>query len=86
MGFPVRPYFTVISRALLGRRPPILGPMAASDWPKVCACGAAWSEEDWSDRPLVGQMALSDDEPPLELRHCMCGSTIAVLMPGAAPE
>jgi hypothetical protein len=59
---------------------PILAGMASSDWPKVCACGAVWSEVAWRSRPLVGQMALSDDEPPLELRHCTCGSTIAVTM------
>jgi hypothetical protein len=60
--------------------------MVPNDWPKVCACGAVWSEDAWRGRPIVGQMALSDDEPPLELRHCTCGSTLAVAVPAAAPE
>jgi len=52
--------------------------MAANEWPKICACGVAYSEEAWRGRPFVGLLSLSDDEPPLELRHCVCGSTIAV--------
>ncbi len=60
--------------------PTILPEMASADWPKLCACGASWSEEAWRELPLVGLMALSDDEPPLELRHCTCGSTIAVAL------
>ena len=60
--------------------------MAANEWPKLCACGAAWSEDAWLERPFVGLMALSDDEPPLELRHCTCGSTIAVEMNHVAAE
>jgi hypothetical protein len=55
--------------------------MAEIDWPKVCACGASWSEKAWRERPFVGLMALADDEPPLELRHCTCGSTIAIALP-----
>ncbi len=55
--------------------------MAEIDWPKVCACGASWTEEAWRERPFIGLMTLADDEPTLELRHCTCGSTIAIALP-----
>jgi hypothetical protein len=42
-----------------------------------CGCGATYTEEQWGRLPFCGVTKL--DEPPhLELRDCVCRSTIAV--------
>jgi hypothetical protein len=43
---------------------------------KRCPCGALYSLPDWQDLELVGHYP--DERPPLELRNCECGSTIAL--------
>ena len=43
---------------------------------KVCGCGAAYSSTDWQALPLRGVQA-----GELELRDCLCGSTLAVPLP-----
>lgn len=47
----------------------------ANAWPKACGCGRSYTEHEWSLLKFVGSM--QDDDPPLELRNCACGSTIA---------
>lgn len=52
-------------------------------WPKVCACGHAISEEEWETLRYIGIQSVppSFGMPDLELRNCVCGSTIAVVVP-----
>uniref|UniRef100_A0A6M3ILP8 Uncharacterized protein n=1 Tax=viral metagenome TaxID=1070528 RepID=A0A6M3ILP8_9ZZZZ len=56
---------------------------------KRCACGRTYTAAAWRGLPLAGTSlnnpSLESDGPPvagmawpLELRHCACGSTIAV--------
>jgi hypothetical protein len=45
-------------------------------WPKVCACGSTYSARGWSSLELVGEH--DDGVDLLELRNCVCGSTLAV--------
>jgi hypothetical protein len=47
-----------------------------SSFPKLCGCGATWSAEAWQGLAYAGVM--SDHLESLELRHCTCGSTIAM--------
>lgn len=47
-------------------------------FPKNCHCGRSWSLAAWLTLPFVGTMDYHDGEA-LELRHCTCGSTIAML-------
>ena len=49
-------------------------------WPKACACGRSYSAEEWLELPAGGRMALSDEEGDIDLRHCVCLSTISVLV------
>lgn len=46
-------------------------------WPKRCACGAEWCAATWQHLPYVGRMDY-DGVDPLELRTCLCSSTLAV--------
>lgn len=41
-----------------------------------CRCGAQYDVKDWLARPLVGPQD-DGDGGVLELRNCVCGSTIA---------
>lgn len=45
-----------------------------------CACGRTYTHAEWSLLDLVGYQAEPEDEDdrPLELRNCPCGSTRAV--------
>jgi hypothetical protein len=45
-------------------------------FPKHCGCGRVWSATTWQWLVYVGIM--SDHIDRLELRHCVCGSTIAM--------
>lgn len=47
---------------------------------KVCSCGIRYSAAQWSQLEAAGRMA-DGDGGWLELRHCSCGSTIAVELP-----
>jgi hypothetical protein len=49
-------------------------------WPKKCGCGRSYSAEEWLELPAGGRMALGDDEGEIDLRHCVCESTISVLV------
>ncbi|CAN5924059.1 hypothetical protein BH11MYX4_BH11MYX4_64090 [soil metagenome] len=56
-------------------------------WPKHCGCGAVWTREAWSRLPYLARWEL-EGGPTHELRHCHCGTTLAVdvsLLGGAAP-
>ena len=44
---------------------------------KQCACGAVYTPGEWLSLKYVGQMD-DGDGGWLELRNCVCGSTIAV--------
>lgn len=53
-------------------------------FPKGCRCGAIYWREQWAGLPLRGRQECADDagEPyALELRNCVCGSTLAVVAP-----
>lgn len=49
-----------------------------SDILKTCGCGRTFTVEEWRELPGCGRMP--DEEGDLDLRHCPCGSTIAVLV------
>jgi hypothetical protein len=48
-------------------------------WPKRCLCGAVYDEESW--RALLHRGTVVEEETTLELRNCVCGSTIAIELP-----
>lgn len=54
-------------------------------WPVRCACGKQYAEERWETLRLVGRQA-STDELELEMRICVCGSTISVRVAPARPR
>lgn len=43
---------------------------------KRCACGAIYSQESWAELALCGTMTV--DNETAEIRHCSCGSTLAL--------
>lgn len=45
-------------------------------WPKACACGAIWWPARFRALVYVGEWAFEGES--LELRNCVCGSTIAI--------
>lgn len=55
---------------------------------KACSCGRVYSPAEWLKLPLVGiQTFEGDDAPPaLELRNCICKSTMAVEVPSKPRE
>lgn len=50
---------------------------------KECACGRRYGESAWERLYYVGIHRDERPYPDLELRNCVCGSTIAVAMPTA---
>lgn len=46
--------------------------------PKVCSCGREHDAAAWAQLPFCGVQ--DDVDARFELRHCPCGSTIAVLL------
>lgn len=46
-------------------------------WPKKCACGAEHTRDGWRKLAFVGRLP-SCGEDALEIRNCVCGSSIAV--------
>jgi hypothetical protein len=52
---------------------------------KRCSCGRKYTTlEEWDALNFVG--AMPDDNGALEMRNCVCGSTIAVRMSDVAGE
>ena len=57
---------------------------------KVCACGREHTESQWPKLESVGTMdgyPADGDEPaipPIELKNCPCGSTLALEVSDAA--
>jgi hypothetical protein len=49
----------------------------ALQWPKACRCGRSWSRDEWATLVFVGYTDGGEDGE-LELRNCVCGSTVAV--------
>jgi two-component system cell cycle response regulator DivK len=49
---------------------------------KRCGCGRELSREDWSLLPLCGRVHRSPRNVALELRHCECGSSLALEIEG----
>lgn len=51
-------------------------------WPKYCGnCGKPIRKQSWDKYHRIGEMKASPNFPemePLELRNCVCGSTMAV--------
>ena len=45
---------------------------------KKCRCGLEYTEALWNELPLVGRQDLEDEE--LELRNCVCTSTLALVV------
>jgi hypothetical protein len=53
--------------------------LRGADVYKRCACGREYTRDDWGKLDYCG---LQDGEgETLELRLCLCGSTIAVVLP-----
>ena len=48
----------------------------AVGWPKRCSCGRSYGRSEWARLPFVGKA--SDSQCHIELRNCVCGSTIAM--------
>jgi len=47
-------------------------------WKKKCSCGRAYTLEEFQKLPYVGRMDKDEDgDKKLELRNCVCRSTIA---------
>lgn len=52
---------------------------------KKCKCGHAYTRETWGALDYAGEQPAEDGEV-LELRNCVCGSTLAiVLVEGVGP-
>jgi CheY-like chemotaxis protein len=45
-------------------------------WPRKCSCGRAWLRAPWCELVYVGTFEVEGST--LELRQCLCGSTISV--------
>jgi hypothetical protein len=55
--------------------------MSMPSSPPVAACRCcevAISAARWSEMPFVGIQFGEEDDPALELRNCVCGSTLAI--------
>lgn len=50
---------------------------------KTCSCGREFDRYSWSMLPLCGHVPGEDVSSVLEMRHCRCGSTIALEIPRA---
>jgi hypothetical protein len=50
----------------------------ASEWPKHCQCGQVYSPSAWQDLPYAYEM--TDAFGVHEARHCVCNSTLLVLL------
>jgi hypothetical protein len=50
---------------------------------KVCRCGRSYSLSEWKALPRLGiaDYRVESADPLLELRHCVCRSTLAVHWP-----
>lgn len=77
---PAPPYDSAMFRVASSTPPPHkVRPVRVAvfgSWPKRCGCKREHSAADWSRLPYCGE--LDDGEAILEMRHCVCGSTIAV--------
>jgi hypothetical protein len=50
--------------------------------PKVCACGASYTDDEFDALPYVGRMDEEEDgDQRLVLRNCTCHSTLAMVRP-----
>lgn len=47
-------------------------------WVKPCGCGRAYGIAAWSALAYVGRMPSGEEGVELELRNCVCGSTISI--------
>jgi len=52
--------------------------LSSTVFPKACLCGLSYDAASWARLRLVGRSA--DDVEVLELRDCVCKSTLAVLV------
>jgi len=41
-------------------------------------CDAEYTKAGWRKLHLLGYQDLLEDEPPIELRNCPCGTTLAI--------
>lgn len=54
---------------------------------KVCACGRSFTRSTWSALPFVGTADNGRERGELlELRNCLCGSTISIAIGEHAPS
>ena len=54
-------------------------------FPKTCGCGLIYTEADWNEI-LTLKGVYKDEECTLEMRNCLCGSTLAVELEGLVLE
>lgn len=54
------------------------GPEPEFSWPKSCGCGRTHTAEAWPSLPYCGVQKGDSEVADLQLRHCPCGSTLAV--------
>jgi hypothetical protein len=57
---------------------PDAGSSAGAPVVKVCACGRSYTAEGWQKLKLCG--VSKNPVEVLVLRHCPCGSTIAIVL------
>lgn len=60
-------------------------PFAGARIVKHCDCGAGYTKECWADLPYLGRLQAFGDMAAIELRNCVCGSTIAVKVDDGPP-
>lgn len=59
--------------------------VAAKTFPKVCSCGRSYTLREWEQLP-EGKLWETDWGDILELRHCVCRSTMSILLVEGEPE
>ena len=45
---------------------------------KVCSCRRAYTAEQWAKAEYVGRQEMHGNGPDLEIRQCVCGSSMAI--------
>jgi hypothetical protein len=59
--------------------------VAAKTFPKACSCGRSYTLREWEQLP-GGKLWETDWGEILELRHCVCRSTMSIVLAEGEPE